>query len=60
MIELDVGQDRRVGKVVEELRPLVEEGSVVLIALQQKRPRAGLCGRLHLEAGAEIFSYPAD
>ena len=34
VVELDVGENERIGKVVQELRSLVEEGRVVLVALQ--------------------------
>ena len=36
VIELDRGQDDGVGKVVQELRPLIEEGGVVLVAFQDE------------------------
>ena len=35
VIELHVGEDQRVGKVVQELRSLVEEGRVVLVAFDE-------------------------
>ena len=37
VVELDVGEDGGVGKVVEELGAFVEEGGVVLVAFEQKR-----------------------
>ena len=47
VIELDVVDDHRIGQVVKELRPLVEEGAVVFVAFQDEQvarsqPRAGL------------------
>ena len=38
VVELHRTQDRRVGPVVHELRPLVEEGRVVLVTLDDERP----------------------
>ena len=36
VVELDVADDRHVRQVVDELRPLVEEGAVVLVALDHE------------------------
>ena len=55
VVELDVGEDERVGKVVEELRTLVEEGGVVLVAFDDEGARGA-----QLEAGAEVFCDAAD
>src|SRR3984885_7230673 len=38
VIKLHMRQNRRIGKVVQELRSLIEERCIVLITLQQKRP----------------------
>ena len=45
----------RVGKVVQELRPLVEEGGVVLVAFEDERS-----GGSNHEAGAEVLRHAAD
>ena len=55
VIELDVGEDERVRKVVEELRALVEEGGVVLVAFDDEGARGA-----QLKAGAEVFRDAAD
>ena len=55
VIELHVRQNQRVGKVVHELRTLVEEGRIVLVALQNEGlPLA------KLKTGAEILRDAAD
>ena len=36
VVELDVGEDERVGKVVEEFGAFVEEGGVVLVAFDDE------------------------
>ena len=56
VVELYVGEDGDVGKVVEELGTLVEEGGVVLVAFEDE----GAGGRVDVEAGAEVFGYAAD
>ena len=55
MIELHVSEDQRIGKVVQELRTLVEEGRVVLVALDDERARGA-----QLKAGAEVLRHAAD
>ncbi len=55
VVELDVGEDERVGKVVEKLWALVEEGRVVLVALNDEGARGA-----QLEAGAEVLRHAAD
>ena len=55
VVELDVSEDERVRKVVEELGALVEEGGVVLVAFDDEGARGA-----ELEAGAEVFSDAAD
>ena len=55
MVELDVGEDERVGKVVQELRAFVEEGGVVLVAFDDEGARGA-----QLKAGAEVFRDAAD
>ena len=37
VIELDVVDDHRIGQVMQELRPLVEEGAVVFVAFQDEQ-----------------------
>ena len=56
MVELYVGQDGGVGKVVEELGALVEEGGVVLVAFEDEGAGVGV----DAEAGAEVFGYASD
>ena len=55
VVELDVGEDERVGKVVQELRTLVEEGGVVFVAFDDEGARGA-----QLKAGAEVFCNAAD
>ncbi len=55
VIELDVGEDERVGKVVEELWALVEEGGVVFVAFDDEGARGA-----ELKAGAEVLRYATD
>ena len=55
VVELDVGEDERVGKVVEKLGALVEEGGVVLVAFEDEVARG-----TELKARAEIFRDAAD
>ena len=38
VIKLDVRQNQRVGKVMHELRTLVEEGRIVLVSLEDEGP----------------------
>ena len=56
VIELYVGEDGGVGKVVEELGAFVEEGGVVLVAFEEE----GAGGGVDVEAGAEVFGYATD
>ncbi len=56
VVELDVSEDGDVGKVVEELGPLVEEGGVVLVAFEDEGARA----LVDAEAGAEVFGDASD
>src|SRR6185437_488473 len=56
VVELDMREDCRVRKIMQELWPLVEEGGVILVALKDEWP----CAVLHVEAGAEIFGDAAD
>ena len=51
-----MSQDRRVREVMQELRSLVEERRIVLVAFQQERPRT----RLYVEAGPKIFRHTSD
>src|SRR5215469_16898164 len=55
VVELNVSEDQRVREVVQELRTLVEEGGVVLVALDDEGPRGA-----ELKAGSEVLSYAAD
>ena len=55
VIELDGGEDDGVGKVVQELRSLVEEGGVVLVAFEDE-----VLALAEVKAGAEIFGDAAD
>ena len=55
VIEFDVGEDQRVGKVVQKLRSLVEEGGVVFVAFDDEGARGP-----QLKAGAEVFRHAAD
>ena len=55
VVELDRGDDQRVGVVVEELRRLVEEGGVVLVALDHELGPGAVA-----EAAAEVLGQPAD
>ncbi len=55
VVEFDVGEDERVRKVVEELGAFVEEGGVVLVALDDEGARGA-----ELKAGAEVFRDAAD
>src|ERR1700685_4080965 len=50
VIELNVGENQRVGKIVHELGPFIEKGRVVLVALDDER--ASLA---QAKAGAEVF-----
>ena len=55
VIEFDRGENDRVGKVVKELRSLVEESGVVFVAFEDE---VLACSKL--KAGAEIFGDAAD
>ena len=55
MIELDGGEDDRVGKVMQELRSLVEESGVVLVAFQNE-----MFSLSEMKAGAKVFCDSAD
>ncbi len=55
VVELDVGEDERVGKVVHELGTLIEEGGVVLVAFEDEGAAIA-----ELEAGAEVFGDASD
>ncbi len=55
VIELHVGKDQGIGKVVHELRPFIEEGGIVLIALEDE-----WLALAHAKAGAKIFRDAAD
>src|SRR5260370_39458336 len=55
MIELNMRKDQGVGKVVQELGPLVEERSIVLIPFEQKRP-----GRPHHETSPEVLRHASN
>jgi len=55
VIKLDVSQDQRIGKVVQELRSLVEEGGVVLVALNNEGT-----GGPQLKADAKILRHTAN
>src|ERR1700679_3546607 len=50
VIEFDVRKNKRVRKVVQKLRPLVEKCGVILVAFEQKWPRL-----THHKAGAEVL-----
>ena len=61
VVELDRGQDQRVGLVVEEFRRLVEEGGVVLVALDDEvGARALPKGAVEVEACLLYTSDAAD
>ena len=60
VVELHMGQDRRVGKVVQELRPLVEERRVVLVAFEDEGLAYSLHHRPHHEAGAKVLRHAAN
>ena len=55
VVELNVREDQRVGKVVQKLRPLVEEGRVVFVAFEDEGARG-----TKLKAGAEVLRDAAD
>ena len=55
VVKLDVGQDQRVGKVMQELGAFVEEGGVVLIALDDEGARGP-----QLKTRAEVLCHAAD
>src|ERR1019366_1834557 len=55
VIKLDVGENKRVWKIVKEFRALVEEGGVVFIAFDDEYARGA-----KLKAGAEIFCDATD
>jgi hypothetical protein len=55
VIKFDVRQNERVGKVVHELRTLVEEGCVVFIALDDEGPSLA-----QAEAGAKVFRHSSN
>ena len=55
MIELDRGENHGVGKVMQKLWPLVEEGAVILIALDDEMLRLA-----QREAGAKILRDAPD
>ena len=56
MIKFDVVDDGYFGQVVHELRPLVEVGSVVFIALEHKKFRA----LLHMKTMGNPKRHTAD
>src|SRR6201998_2163060 len=55
MIKIDMREDHRIREVVQELWPLVEEGCVVFISLDDESVRWP-----KLEAGAEVLSHSAN
>ena len=55
MIELNVGEDQHVGKVVQELWAFIEERGVVLVAFDDEGARGP-----EMKTGAEVFRYAAD
>jgi len=55
MVELDVGEDEGVGKIVHELRALIEESRVVLVAFDDEGAAVA-----QMEAGAEVFRDATD
>src|SRR3974390_31153 len=55
VIELDRGEDDGIRKIVEKLWPLVEEGGIVFVALDDEYP-----DNSQGERTAEVFRYPAD
>ena len=55
VVELDVVHDDAFREVVEELRTLVEEGGVILVALEDVEFRVG-----EMRAVTEVFRQPAD
>ena len=50
-----MGEDERVGKVVEEFWALIEEGSIVLVAFDDESARGP-----EMKAGAEVLRYASD
>jgi hypothetical protein len=55
MVKLHMGQDRRVGEVVHELRTLVEECRIVLVTFENET-----LARRKLKAGAKVLGHSAD
>ena len=55
VVELDVADDRHVREVVDELRPLVEEGTVVLVTLDHE-----VRATAQPVAAPEVHRHPAD
>ena len=55
MIELNVGEDQHVGKVVQELWAFIEERGVVLVAFDDEGARGP-----EMKTGAEVFRYTSD
>ncbi len=55
VVELDVGKNQPIGKVMQELGSLIEEGGVVLVAFEDEGARGA-----QLKAGAKILSDAAD
>ncbi len=55
MVELDGGEDDRVGKVMQELRSLVEESGVVLVAFKNE-----VFSLTEMKAGAKVFGDSSD
>ena len=55
MIKFHRCQDDRVGKVVQEFRALIEEGSIVFVAFEDE-----VLSLAQMKAGAKIFGNAAD
>ena len=55
VVKLDVGQNQRIGKVMEKFRPLVEEGGIVFVALHDEGARGP-----QLKAGSKVLRHAAD
>ena len=54
MIKLDRGQNHCIGKVVEELGPLIEEGGIVFVAFEDE-----VLPRAEMKARPEVFGDAA-
>ena len=55
VIEFKIVEDSRSGPVVNELRTLIEEGTIVLISFYDKK-----CRVTNISRARQVIRYPAD